>query len=763
MSARQSGGPQNRRRASPTGRLGAAGAAVVLLFWVAPPAHGQTAPPPEGGPGLGEGELRAMALPEDAAPLRIDGVLSEDIWRRAPALTGLVQREPSQGEVATERTEVRVVYDDEKLYVAVMAFDREPNAVVARILQRDKLLEPDFFGSGIQFAGDDAVAILFDPFDDDRNGVIFATNPNGAEFEALVSDEGREINIDWRGVWEVSAQRSAEGWSAEFAIPWRTLRYPDGAPDHAWGFNVFRTIRRKHEDVLWQSWQREGGGLQRVSRAGRLTGLVNLPRQGRNIEVKPFVLTGRRQEPDEQGLVVGESDLSAGFDVKTELRPGLLLDLTYNTDFAQVEVDDEQVNLTRFDLFFPEKRDFFLENSGIFQFGVPNNPFEPPLFLMFFSRRIGIGDDGEVPIMGGARLTGRVGAQTVGFLNVVTDSAFGAPRENFAVARIKRDVGGSNYLGAMLTDRRSSTDWNTGVGVDGQFTVGSAWVWQGYAARTFTRGQNAGYSFRLAYDYSGETWGSFFNHVTVSPDVETRAGFTTRTDYRKTDLYGAHTWRPESLLGLRDLSVWFGGTYASTVSEGRFQDWVAGFALNPTWRSGDGFTAFFNGSETVVDEAFSLSDSVDVPAGRYRNDHIGWFANTSSSRWISLGSNAMITRFYGGHLVSVGGTLNLAPSPQVSMSVGHTRNDVSVPGGSFVADISSLRLSYSFSTRLSTNVLVQYNSLDDAFSTNVRFNFIHRPGSDLFIVFTENRGDDRRLWTLQDRGVVMKITYLARL
>jgi hypothetical protein len=711
-----------------------------------------------------DGELRAYRIPEGSADqVRIDGLLTEELWTRVPAASGFVQREPDEGQPATERTEVRIAYDDEALYVAVMAFDREPERVVARVLQRDKLMESDFFGGGMRFAGDDAVAILLDPFNDDRNGVVFATNPNGAEFEALVSDEGREFNIDWRGVWEVAGTRTEDGWSAEFAIPWRTLRYPDGSPDQPWGLNVFRSIRRKSEDVLWQSWQREGGGMQRVSRAGDLVGLEDLPRQGMNLQAKPFVLTGRRQEVNDADALDGSTERAGGMDLKAELRPGLLLDLTYNTDFAQVEVDDAQVNLTRFDLFFPEKRDFFLENSGIFQFGVASNPFEPPPFLMFFSRRIGISDDGEVPIIGGARLTGRVGGQTLGFLNVITDEAFDLPRESFSVGRVKRDVGESAYIGAMVTDRRSSDSWNTAAGVDANWTIGNAWVWQSYAAQTFTQGGISGYSYRLAYDYTGESWGSYFTHMGISPDVETEAGFTVRTDYRRTESYASRRWRPESLLGLRDVFVFAGGAYATTVADNRFQDWVGGFAVNPTWESGDNIMVYFNGAETVLDESFELTDSIEVDPGRYRADHIGWFAGTAPSRWMSLSSNGQVARFYGGHLLSARGTLSLAPSPQVALALGYTRNDVEVLNGAFVADIYSIRAAYSFSTKLSTNVLVQYNSLDDAFSTNVRLNFIHRPGSDLFIVFTENRGDERPLWNVMDRGLVMKITYLARL
>ena len=737
-------------------RVKYAPAALALLCLLALPASGTAQ----------DDQVGAYRIRTDSGEeVRLDGLLSEDLWSRAVALSGFRQREPDQGAAATEQTEVRIAYDDAMLYIGVLAYDSEPDEIVARILQRDKLIEPLFFGTGIQFAGDDAIAIMLDPFHDHRSGVIFATNPNGAEFEALVSDEGTELNIDWRGVWEVRSSRTSEGWSAEFAIPWRTLRYPEASGDELWGINVFRVIRRKNEETLWQSWQREGGGFHRVSRAGHLTGLSDLPQQGLNLEMKPFVLAGRRQEANEAGAISSSVQREIGLDIKTELRPGLVLDLTLNTDFAQVEVDDAQVNLTRFSLFFPEKRDFFLENSGIFDFGVLGDPMMPPPYQMFFSRNIGISDDGEVPILAGARLTGRVGGQTIGLLNVVTEEAFGVPRENFSVARIKRDIGESNYVGAMVVDRRSSQGWNTTAGIDGQFVIGEAWVWDAYVAQSLTdRGDVYGYSYNLGYFYEGESWTSFFNHYAISPnaDAGSGSGFVARSDLRSTTLYAGPKWRP-SWLGIRDISMFVGGSYSTTVSDGRLQDYAGGVGVGPVWESGDQVTAFFNASETVVDERFELSDGVIVPAGRYRADHVGWFAFSSSSRAFVVGSTAMVSQFYDGTLVSLGGTLNLAPSPQISFTAGYTRNQVDVTDGSFNADISSLRATYSYSTKLSTNVLVQYTSLEKACSTNVRFTFIHRPGSDFFVVFTENRGDDRRVWNLSDRGMVMKITYLARM
>ena len=367
-----------------------------------------------------------------------------------------------------------------------------------------------------------------------------------------------------------------------------------------------------------------------------------------------------------------------------------------------------------------------------------------------------------MPIIGGARVTGRLGGQTLGFLNVVTGRAHGLPGENFSVARVKRDVGEANYIGAMVADRRGGERWNTAAGVDGQFTFSDAWRLDTYVAQTVTEGPGGeGYSYKATVDYSGDTWGLYFDHLTVSPNAAAEAGFIVRDDVRRTDLFGRRRWRPDAL-GLRRIDLWSGANRVTTVAW-RGQDWLAGFLLSPEWESGESVRIFLNRAETVIDEEFELSDEVDIPVGTYRADNVGWFFGTSPSRMARAEANGTVSAFYGGTLVSLGGRITVNPSPKVSVAVGYARNNVDVPGGAFTADISSLRASYSFSTRLSTNLLIQYNSLDDEVSANLRLNLIHRPGSDLFIVFTEQRGVDHRLWDVSDRGLVMKLTYLARL
>ncbi|MDX1674626.1 MAG: DUF5916 domain-containing protein [Longimicrobiales bacterium] len=724
---------------------------LVMALSVAGPVGAQVYDPPA---------TRAIPVPEGTS-ITLDGSLDDPAWDAAPVTSGLRQREPDVGEPSAYPTEVRVLYDETALYIGIRA-EQQGEPVIGRVLRRDRLMEAGFDGRPV-FTGDDAVVVLLDPFHDHRNAFMFATNPNGAELDALLTDEGREFNLDWRGVWEARAERTPYGWSAELAIPFRTLRYPSGAGGEPWGLNVARVVRGSNEESLWSSYLRENEGMTRVSRAGHLLGLDRLPRAGLNLEVKPFVLAGATREDTLLGrpgspAAHTATELDAGFDVKWEVRPGLTLDLTANTDFAQVEADAEQVNLTRFSLFFPEKRDFFLENAGVFEFGF-RGFFEPPPFLLFFSRRIGIHEEGEVPVLGGARLTGRLGRQTVGFMNVTTDAAFGVPRTNFAVARVKRDVGQAGYIGAMVTDRRNADTWNTAGGLDASLWAGPVNV-QALYARTETSGAGGDdHAWRVGLDYTGDRYGFGFNNIGVGPEATAEAGFITRTDLIRTDLFGRVTPRPD-VLGIRKIDAYL-GVNVFTDMTGRVEDLYVGPLLATEWSSGESLSVFVNPGFTRLDEPFDLGD-VTVPPGEWNAMNLGWFASTSASRAVVLGSSGTWQSIYGGTIGSYGATLTVAPDPHVTTTLGYTRNRVALPGGAFDADLASLRLDLSFSTRAFLSALVQYNQLDNQLSANVRFNLIHSPGSDLYVVIDERRGSALDLWDPADRGVALKVTWLQR-
>ena len=704
--------------------------------------------------------VASTRLPANGSAIKVDGMLTEPIWQVAPRASGFRQREPDVGSASSETTTFQVAYDATTLYIAVTAHDRSSDRIVHRVLQRDRLLRSPGFRVGIDYAGDDIVAIQLDPFHDHRSAFIFATNPNGAEFEALLTDEGREFNIDWRGIWEVASSRVEDGWTAEFAIPFRSLRYP-GAGDGTWGINVARYIARKREEALWSGWSRNEGGFHRVSQSGHVTGLLGLPRLGVNLEAKPYVLGGYRRDVDDDLVAHTRATVEAGVDVKWEVAPGLLLDVTANTDFAQVEADDEQVNLTRFSLFFPEKREFFLENAGIFDFGNRGDSFEPPPFLLFFSRTIGVHEDGEVPVIGGTRLTGRTGSQTIGVLDVVTEAEFDQPRTNNAVIRVKRDVGGTGYIGAMLTDRRSAESWNLAGGFDWSFWPSPTANVQGFVAGTSTDdGAGDGLAGRAAFTWERDRIGLTASYLYISPDATADLGFITRTNIGRADVLVRLSPRPRGF-GLRVIDVYTWGQ-TTTDTDGHLLDWQAGLSVGPKWQSGEGVSVRYAPGRTTIDESFDIEDRVIVPEGEYDSYQLGWFARTSSTRKVVFESNGSIDGNYGGTTKSVTGRVSIAPSPNLALSFGYTRNEVDLPGGSFSADIGTFRLTAAASTRLVANALIQYNSLDNRIASNLRIVYTFRPGSDLFLVYNEQRGNETGLWVKGDRAALIKLTWLTR-
>jgi hypothetical protein len=694
---------------------------------------------------------------QESATLVIDGELLEDLWSGAPAASGFRQREPLDGRLATERTEVVVLFDDQTLYVGVRAYDRDPDDVISRILERDRLMSLEF--SGPTFAGDDAVALLLDTFHDHRNAVVLATNPNGAQFDALITDEGREFNVDWRGMWDVAAVRTRDGWSAEFAIPFRTLRYDGGAASTTWGFNVYRVIRRKNEEVLLSAWSRDGEGFTRVGRAGHLEGLTHLPRPALNLDVKPYALSGATHDGlTPGGRTVGRMD--AGLDLKYEVQPGLVLDVTANPDFAHVEVDEQQVNLTRFDLFYPEKRDFFLENAGVFDFGW-RTVSEPPPFLMFFSRRIGIdGDGGEAPVVGGLRMSGRVGGQTVGLMSALTDPTVGGGRRAHSVARLKRDVGRSGYLGAMVTDLRGSGPTNSAVGVDGAVWMTNRLRVAGFLARTFDDALGASGAFSVATDYNANHVGLTLRHLSIGGDTRAGLGFVTRTDIRRSEAFLRLTARPNSF-GLRRFDLNVKAEHIVDM-DGSVQDWVVGPSFQPQWSSGEYLNVYGLRGGTVVPGAFQLVEGVTVPAGDYETWQVGWIAGTSRNRPVHVNVSGSVQRIYDGMLRTVSASVTGAVGRHAKVALSHTHHEGDLPTGQFAGELASVRMTYAFSTRMFLSALFQYNSLEDSFGTNLRLNVIHRPGSDLFLVLNETRGADGYPLRLASRSGAVKVTYLTR-
>jgi hypothetical protein len=738
--------------------MDAASLALLLVAAVAA-APSEPAPP--------AGELRLRAAQAEAPP-RVDGLLDEPAWATAPVSSGFRQRDPGDGDPATEATEVRVLYDGDTLYVGIAARDREPGKVIGRILERDKIMEQGL-DNAARFTGDDVVAFTLDPFHDHRNAFFFATNPNGAEFDALVTDESPTLNLEWRGIWRVAATRTKNGWSAEFAIPFRTLRYPRDSAEAVWGFDVERIVRRKNEDTLWSAWSRAEGGLNRVSRAGHLEGLRDLPRTAWNVELKPFGLAGVAQQRDESGRAPASGEWRAGADAKWEVRPGLVLDATVRPDFAQVEADDQIVNLTRFEVFFPEKRDFFLENAGIFDFGTRGS-FETPPFLMFFSRRIGIGGDAEVPVLGGLRLSGRVGRQTVGLLDVLSGDSPAEPRTNFGVLRVKRDVGQRSYVGAMLTDRRTSVGSRTDFGADASLWATSRLNLQGFTARTTRSDGAADWAVRGAAEYQADPVYLYGEYLQIGKDAETGIGFVTRTDTKRVSGKAQFTLRPR-IPGVRSIALYAGGKNLTRMN-GAPQDgnWFPGVSVQ--LNSGEGLSVTHVRGYVDLDYGFDLAGRIPIAPGHYDLRDTVVSAFTSGNRPAAASFSASFQRLWHGDISAMTGALALKGGSHLSLSTSYTRSEVDLPRGGFVAHVGGLRLGWAFSTRLSTQAYLQYNSLENRLVANLRLRFIYRPGSDFYVVFNEESGNPtgttgpgspiEETRALLGRGFAVKLSYLVR-
>jgi hypothetical protein len=479
--------------------------AAVLAILVGSPGLGSAQTHQHGASETHRERYSISAVRVDQAP-KIDGVLDDEVWKKATLVEEFTQQEPREGAPATERTEVRVLYDGKSLIVGVHAFDAQPSAIVATEMRRDsdRLLDEDNF------------ELILDTFNDSRNGYMFVTTPLGAKLEQQISEEGEgnnriglglvnsNINKNWDGIWDVAARITDDGWTAEISIPLTTLRFADTA-QQTWGINFMRNIRRKNEQVFWAPIPK-AYTLTRVSQAGSLVGLEAL-NHGLDLKLKPYVVSGVRDTRTTAPLQGTSFLRDAGFDVKYGVTGGMNVDVTYNTDFAQVEVDEQQVNLTRFGLFFPEKRDFFLENAGQFKMGTGGTFTSTTVETdLFFSRRIGLSDSGTpIPIVGGARLAGKAGPHNVGVLDIQTDSAFGKPGDNFLVARYGSDVLQRSRVGAIFINKETmggDTHYNRVVGADANLVLGKNFQVNSFMAKTDTpglTGRDMAFFGRIAY------------------------------------------------------------------------------------------------------------------------------------------------------------------------------------------------------------------------------------------------------------------------
>ena len=688
-------------------------------------------------------------------------VIKDPVWQAIATIGELTQTQPNSGHLASEKTEIRMTYDAATLFVSVVCYDSRPNQLVVSDARRDANLE-----------NTDAFIFIIDTYHDQQNGFVFGTNSIGVEYDAQVDNEGQGnfnanrqqggmiggFNLNWDGSWEVKTQVGDYGWSAEFSIPFKTIRFNSG-DDLIWGANFRRNIRKTNEIAYWAPMPIEFD-LKRLSLAGSLTGL-NLRSPG-NLKVMPYVLgtvARDREATDADTQYIGEF----GADVKYSVTPSLTLDLTYNTDFAQVEVDEQQVNLDRFNLFFPEKRPFFLENAGLFSVGSPGE------VDLFFSRRIGIDEDGQVvPIIGGARISGKVKQTNLAFLTMFTEevSEENIEANNFTIARVNQQLAARTTVGASFISRegmgQTPDDYNRTYAIDTKVGLGNKAQILGYYAKTQTPGitsDDHSYKLQAQYEWNGLKLNGAYTEVAerFNPEV----GFLMRSNYRKPEFLVLKKVRMNGKLGLLEIrphvsyrGYWnFDGfNETSFLHIDNHWEWISGMEIHTGINiTSEGvlepFTIYKNTTET---------DSVVVSSGTYPNAEAQIIFMTNASKPIYVSTRSVLGGFFDGNRFSNSITLGLRTGDKFNSEFSYRRNDVSLMDGAFVTQLFSGRLTYSFTPKIYTQALIQYNSVINLWSANMRFSVLRTANTGLFLVYNESRSSG----DLQYRGFTIKYSYM---
>ncbi len=716
------------------------------------------------------------ATATDKPPV-IDGRLSDEAWRMASVLSGFTQREPMEGSAVSERTEVRLLTDGQALYIGAWLYDRDVTGVVDGEKIRDvTLTNSDYFG------------ILLDTYKDRQNGFLFATTPAGVEYDGQIIREGEGggislagqnraqsgamggFNLNWDGSWTVAVSKDSVGWYAEFRIPFSTLRYGGGARQD-WGFNLVRMIRRRNEEAFWSPIARQFN-LYRMSSAGDLDGLQVPVR--RIATVTPYVLGTAQRNFAESSAATYPTEF--GVDAKYGLTPSLTLDLTYNTDFAQVEVDEQRSNLTRFPLFFPEKRPFFLENAGTFAVGTPQ------ALDLFFTRRIGIDSLGHpVSIRGGGRLTGRIGAATVGLMQIFTDNDPGVQSaQSYTVGRALREIGRRSRIGIIGIQRMavgtplasscsgllmcapSQDDYNRTFSVDGRIGLGDAWTVDWWGALTETpRRTGDDFAGTVRAVYLTRTWNNSVRVLRAGADFNPEVGFLSRTPgYSFTEFQFMRMVRRDSWKHVREWNPHF--TYREYYGLDGFHQsgqWHLDFT-EVAFRKGGRFGPEFNIYHEGLQKPFTIASGVTLPVGSYNFPSIGLDWETNAAAPLSLTLRGDFLGFYNGTRYGGTTTLTYRRGASITSSLLLDYNDVHLDQGHFIKSIIGARVAYFFTPRVFIQTLAQFNDQAAAWTTNVRFGWLNTAATGLFIVLNDGEQADSFFnWQRpQSRALTLKFT-----
>jgi hypothetical protein len=704
----------------------------------------------------GRATIRAVRV---TTPIRLDGLLDEPLYTSVPPISDFIQQEPEEGAPATEKTEVWLAFDDHNVYVSFRCWESEPDQMIANEMRRD--------GPNL-WQGNDIVTFMLDTFHDRRNSFNFVTNALGARQDGQVTNE-RQWNGDWNTVWEVRAGRFEGGWTVEMAVPFKSLRYQPGRAQ-IWGFNAFRTNRWKNEIsyVTRVPAARGQSALYQGSVAATVVGL-EVPSGSRNLELKPYAISD--VTTDRASAVSNDASGDIGLDVKYGLTQNLTSDFTYNTDFAQVEADEQQVNLTRFSVFFPEKREFFLENQGLFAFGGAAaggfSAANSDVPILFYSRRIGLNDGQPVPIIAGGRTTGRVGRYSLGLLDMQTGDDRAVRSTNFSVVRLKRDLLRRSSVGLLLTGRsvgQSGAGTNGVYGIDGMFGFFDNLNVNTYWARSRTEGRlGHDTSFRGQLDYAGDRYGAQLEHLVVGADFNPEVGFLRRRDMRRSTALFRFSPRTQRIASVR--KFFYSGS-VNYIANGRnrleTREAYGEFALE--FQNSDRFSVGMTDSYEFLPRPFEIAPGITLPIGGYRFDNVHVQMNLGQRRRIS--GNFAVDRgtFYGGHKTAVSVSRGrMGAGSRLSFEPAYLLNLVDLAEGSFTNQLVGSRVTYTMTPQMFTSALLQYNSSSHDVSANVRLRWEYRPGSELFVVFNEDRDTlARRFPALANRAFIVKINRLFR-
>jgi hypothetical protein len=706
--------------------------------------------------GAGRVTIRAVRVDE---PLAIDGVLDEPFYTRVRPMSGFIQMEPQNGAPATEPTDVWLAFDEDNLYVSFRNWDSDLERLVATEMRRD---------GSVMFQGNDIVLFMFDTFYDRRNSVAFTVNPIGGRQDGQVTNE-LQYNGDWNPVWDVRTGRFDGGWTVEAVVPFKSLRYRPGEAQ-VWGFNAMRVKRSKNEisALTLLPTYRGAAGFQIASLAATAVGL-EAPGGGRVLDVKPYVTADVTTDRTAVPAVSNAAGADAGFDAKYSLTQNLTADLTVNTDFAQVEADEQQVNLTRFSLFFPEKREFFLENQGTFSFGgVPlgGNSAGSGAPILFYSRRIGLAGDREVPLQAGGRVTGRSGPYSLGLVAIRTgeEETTAVEPTLFTVARVKRDVFSRSSLGLIYTGRSVAQEGPGAahtVGVDGTFAFYESLFLNGYWARTSTGGLAGDEtSYRAQLDYDADRYGVQLERLAVGDAFNPEVGFVRRDDMVRDFAQVRFSPRPARQNAIRRFVYQASLEYIEDL-DGRLETRERRGEVAIEFQDQGRVGVEYIDTLDVLPEPLAIGGLV-VPVGPYRFDsvQVGW--NLSPQRALSARLRLEHGTYYGGRKTTFGASRGRVQlTHQLAVEPTYEMNRVRLPQGDFTTHVGGARVTYTFTPLMFASTLAQYNSESSTMSLNTRLRWEYQPGSELFVVYNEGRDTALRP-SLVGRSLIVKINRLFR-